>query len=531
MNQTPAPAGPSDQSNRKSNRGGARAGAGRKSLDSKIAAAVTNAFGAFPSADRWAPGRTYVYYPLTSANAEHDRQTRLEIARKALALYNASGVAVRAIDGPARAAVGIGMRPYPATSSTDFNKAVSLRFAQGPESDCRFFDAARQVNYHEACDLLVRGASLVGDMFWQKLRASDGTTRVRLIEGIFVGNEWRNESRNYDQSKWTDGAMLDELGAVKMWRVLKTPEGEKAADVPASELMQFKRTRRAGGVRGVSALAVAANHIHDVVDIVAFTKRSYKIGSEFPFAFYSERGPGVLGVIDSATDTTTGAETRTLSQRGQSGILTLRPGEKVEQLPNQLPGETFSPFMSELRREIAEGVGAPYNVLFNIGEIGGANNRWVLVEYQFLLDEIQWQLISQFCRPWYQDWIWHEIEAGYFDGIQVPDDWYAVTFGTPAKPTVDNGRDGKLLLDQIEAGFMPEDYAHGLFGRDPAEMERLRIETILRRRRLIAETNARLQPGEDPIEYDEVFAKAPASSAPPETMPHEPSNQDSTPQK
>lgn len=515
MNQPPASVPASPQSTGNQTRGGKRPGAGRKSLDSKLTAAIVNAFGAFPSADRWAPGRTYIYAPVVEPNREHDSGTRLEIARKARALYNASGIAVRAIDGPARAAVGVGMVPRPATSSPAFNEAVTARFRQGPECDARFFDAARQVNYHEALDLVLRQAWVDGDVFWQKLRASDGSSRCRLVEGTFVGNVERT-ARGFDQDRWTDGALLDSLGGVSQWRVLNRPGGDAYTDVPADQLLQVKRTRRAGGVRGVSVLAIAANHIHDLQDIVSFTKAGYKLGSQFPFSITSERGAGVLGTIAASTDTTTGVETRTLQQRADAGAMLLKPGEKVEHHANPLPGETFSPFTMELRREIAEGVGAPYNVLYNLAEIGGANNRWVLVEYQFLLDEIQWMLISQFCRPWYLDWVWHEIEAGYIDVSIVPDDWWNVLFTTPAKPTVDNGRDGKLMLDQMKAKFLPDDYVHSLFGRDGAEMDALKLETLLRRRKLIDDANALIGPDGEPLTVEEVFeehALAPAEAA------------------
>lgn len=517
MIQTPDSDSPAGKSNPKSKRGGARAGAGRKPAAARLATEIRNALGAFPSADRFSPQRTYVYYPLLTADKEHDAGTRLEIARKARALYNASGTAVRAIDGPARAAVGVGMVPAPCTSSDLFNDRISSSFANGPEIDARFFDAARQVNYHEALDVLLRQALIDGDVFWQKLRATDGTSRVRFVEGVHVGNTPRH-APGFEQSRWTDGAMLDPLGAPMKWRVLREPLSDEFTDVDATDLMQVKRKRRANGIRGVSSLAVAANHIHDMTDIVSMVKHGYKIASNFPFVFYSERGPGVLGAVENSTDTTTGVETRTLQQRAEAGVLTLRSGEKVENLPNQLPGETFTPFMAELRREIAESVGAPHNVLFDISEIGGANNRWVLVEYQFLLDEIQWMLISQFCRPWYLDWLWHEIEAGYLgEPDEIPDDWWKVIFTTPAKPTVDNGRDGKLMLEQIKEGFLPGDYVHALFGRSGRDMDAMQVETALRRRRLLADTNEKLaQQGQPPLTEREVFGSQEQAAQPPD---------------
>ena len=248
-----------------SNRGGRRAGAGRKSLDAQIATAIRNQFGAFPSADPYQPQRTYIYCPLLEPNRELDAGSRLEIARRARALYNRSGPAVRAVDFTARGAVGVGLLPRPRTADPKWNRSVKERFAAGPAIDRRFFDAARQVNYFEALDLLARQTFIDGDVFWQKLRATDGTSRVRIVEGTCVGNSNRRVT-GFSEDQWTDGARLDSLGAVTQWRVLRSPGSEQFTDVPETDLLQVKRPRRAGAVRGVSWLAIAALHLHDLHD-------------------------------------------------------------------------------------------------------------------------------------------------------------------------------------------------------------------------------------------------------------------------
>ena len=415
-------------------------------------------------------------------------------------------------------AVGVGILPQPETSSKDFNEAVKERFKHGPCEDARFFDAARQVNYIEALDLILRQVFIDGDFFWQKLRASDGTSRVRFIEGTYVGNV-RRMAAGFDQTQWTDGARLDPIGAVSQWRVLNRPCGDSYTDlVNDLDMRQIKRCRRANGVRGVSALAVAANHIHDVMDIVEFTKAGHKFGAQFPVAIYSDRGAGILGALQRTSNSGTGNESTALSMLPGAGVAALKPGEKIEKLTNTFPGDTFSPFMQELRREIAEGVGVPYEVLYNLAEVGGANNRWLLVELQYLLDELQWMLITQFCKPYYQDWLWHEMEAGYLPG--APEDWWRVEFSTPPKPTVDNGRDGKLLLEQMREGFMPSDYVHAMFGNNGADMDEKVVEIWTRRRQMELEAGA--QPGEI---FGTLTTRAtPAISAPAAVEPPQPSD-------
>lgn len=497
-----------------SKRGGSRPGAGRKSTSDKLAQQIITALGAFPAADPWQPTRTYIYHPLVEPNRELDSATRLTLAGKARALYNRAGPAVRAIDFTARASVGIGLLPKPRGGDRQWKKKVKARFAAGPAIDPRFFDAARQVNYFEALDLLARQTFIDGDDFWQPLQASDGTTRVRLIEGVNVGNVQRPTSSGFKQDQWTDGARLDPLGAVTHWRVLNRPGGDAYTDVPASDLYQVKRSRRQGATRGVSWLAVAANHLHDLSDIVAFAKHAFKIGAQIPFVVTSDRDIGLGKGLTKSTDATTGQTQSTHDMLGEAGILRLKRGETISGYTNTVPGETFGPFTKELRREIAEGFGCPYNLAFDLTEVGGANNRALLVELQWLLDEVQWMLSSQFIRPWYLRWLWHEIEAGYIDYV---DDWYAMDIATPAKPTVDAGRDGKHLLDQLAAGLLAPDYIQGLFGRDGEDMDELYFECYERRKERLAE----LQKEHPGATLAEVFGEPQEQpAAPPTTPPH-----------
>ena len=85
---SPASDAPATNSKPKSNRGGSRPGAGRKSLTAQLERAIVNAFGAFPSAATWDPNRTYIYAPNVEPNCEHDQLSRERIAAKARARHD-----------------------------------------------------------------------------------------------------------------------------------------------------------------------------------------------------------------------------------------------------------------------------------------------------------------------------------------------------------------------------------------------------------------------------------------------------------
>jgi capsid protein len=463
--------------------------------------------GAFPGAETYQPGRTWIYYPLTDPKRELTGQSRTQLLIKARFLYNAIGLAKRAIEGPSRAAVGTGMSPKWLSKNEKWAENVAAKFNQGPGRDPRAFDAAGRVNFYNSQAAILDQAALDGDVFAQPLQASDGSIRARFIEGTFVGNSGRT-APGFDEKFWFDGVRTNTLGLPIAYRVLREPGSDQFTDVPAEEMWHIKRAGRLGYVRGPSALATACNHLHDLMDITAFLKHSYKTAAQFPFAIITERGAVTMGAgLSMAKNSVTGQTEKTMQMRGESGVPVLLPNEKLESNNITIPGETFDPFSGYLIRDIAWGRGVSPEVLWNITGTGGATSRQALVEAEIFYDSERDIFIYGFGIPYVRAWTFAEIEAGR---IPFQEDWSLIDFNRPAKQTVDNGRDGKLLMEQIQAGFLNSDYAHELFGRDGAEMDRQAIRTHLRRIKMVEEEATKA--GVD-IDVDEVFPSAQGSVA------------------
>lgn len=442
--------------------GGKRNGAGRKPKNV--------AFEGAP--DQY--GRTFIYFPCNDGQLEMRPYDRQKLLTKSRWLVNNFGLAARAVDGVARYTVGRGICPQARTSKRDWNQEVEEAFESKCGTSSFGFDVAAQVNFYEAQSLIVRQFLTDGDFFAQLMRSEAGSGMMMFIPGDVC------QSR-YDDKIFQDGVRIDPLGRPREYKFISDYEKQTFSTIPAEDVIQFKRLHRVGYLRGVPALRHAVNHMHDMTDILSFTKGSFKLASQVAFILESpEAGRIAMGSnvikIQKALSSGGTAEVTHDKVYPLAGHVQMKPGERLTPLQNPHPGQSFDPFMSFLIRDIAWGVGISPELLWNITTTGGANARLVLASDQMLFEELQQLLINQFCRRFWIFWLWHEIKAGR---ISYPgDDWWKHTWILPARLTVDFTKDGKLLADLCDRGLLSPDRYYGMQGLD-AETEEL---DVIRRR-------------------------------------------------
>lgn len=451
--------------------GGKRAGAGRKPKPQNVA------FEGAP--DQY--GRTFIYMPCAAEHElqQYDRQRLLEKGRW---LYNNFGLAARPIDGVARYVVGRGISPQARTANRDWNQMAEDAFESKCGTAAFGFDVAAQVNFYEAQTLIVKQFLTDGDFFAQLLLSSTGAGLARFIGGEYCQSDFRDK-------RYQDGVLVNALGRPISYKFVKDIQKQEYTTVPAEDLIHIKRIHRHGYVRGVSALCRAINHLHDMADILAFTKGSFKLASQIGLVIETaEAGKFGLGAnvkkittSDGSGSTTTIGHDRMYPLAGHVG---LKPGEKIHTLANAHPGATFEPFMNYLIRDISWGVGVSPEVLWDLTTTGGAVVRGVLQSDQICFEELQDLLVNQFCRRFWIFWLWHEIQAGRLP--HPGDDWWKHSWLYPARMTVDFTKDGKLLADLVDRGLLSPERYYGMQGLD-AETEELDVIRRRARRKVMVE--------------------------------------------
>ena len=482
---------------RKSNRGGFRPGAGRKPkvIENKAFEATGTS-----------QGRTLIYMPGVEAKRELTSFDLTELRLKSRWLQNNFGIAARAIDGVARYTVGTGLSPQARTKNRDWNKKAEESFESKCGTAAFGFDVSGQVNFYEAQNLIVRQVLGDGDFFSQLMRSESGAGMMRFIGGEYIGGGAFERDQT---SQWSNGIRLDGMGKPTVYRVQSGIFGTDSTDVPAADMIHFKRVHRHGYVRGVPALAHAVNHLHDMSDILAFTKGSFKLASQIAFILESAEA-GKVGLGQNLVKQTAGNGQVTIDNMYPlAGHVQTKPGEKITTLANPHPGASFEPFMNYLIRDISWGIGISPEILWAIAGIGGANTRYVLADAQVFFQELQQLLVNQFCSRFWVFWIWHEIEAGR---LSYPgEDWWRHDWIPPGRITVDFTKDGKLLADLVDRGLLSSERYYGMQGLDADTEEENVIRRMATRKKMVSMIAA-----EQGVELSvaECFPAAPGSSAP-----------------
>jgi capsid protein len=448
-----------------SNWGGKRPNSGRKVISNS----------AFEGA-REDYGRTFIYMPEYTEQ-EMEPYDLCRLRGKSRWLINQYGLPARAIDGVAQYTVGKGICPQARTANRLWNQQAEDAF----ESKCGTagfgFDVAGQVNFYEAQDLIVKQVLTDGDFFAQLMLSGSGSGMCRFVSGEYCKTKIYN-------GEFYDGVKVNKFGKPIEYQFITDVEKQVYQVIPAEDIIHFKRLYRQGYVRGVPALRHAVNHLHDMTDILAFTKGSFKLSSQIAFILESGEA-GKVGLGANVVKVTQGNGTVTHDKMYPlAGHVQLKAGERLTPLKNEHPGESFDPFMAYLTRDICWGIGVSPEILWAIAGIGGANTRYVLADAQVFFSKLQQWLINVFCRRFYVYWLWHEIQAGR---LSYPgNDWWRHQWLCPERVTVDFTKDGKLLADLVDRGLLSPERYYGMQGLD-AETEELDVIRRRARRKVMVE--------------------------------------------
>ena len=482
----------------KSKRGGKREGAGRpkKATNFGVADGVSS------------PQRMWIYSPTLDASKSLTSSARIEQTKKSFFLYENIGLAARAVDGIAKF-VGP-LIPQAKTADEKWNRMAEQAFEDACGNSPFGVDVAKQVNFYDAQELLVKQMALAGDCFWQKQTSNSGRALFRIIPGENVGSSHADV-----KDGWLDGVKLSKLGAPTRYRVLKSPGSyTEYNEISADDLTRVGRIDRVGQVRSRPWLHRAADNLQDASEIVSYEKMSCKLGASLAYIITSPEA-GSIGLGSSLQKQQTGSGTPITKDAMMEGsvIPQLKPGESITSLNNQHPSANLDIFLKYLRRDIAHGFNIPASVLFDPEEAGGATMRFAMEDAAKTISRIQDIIITSFIAPFWRFWVWQEIQAGRLPMPNNGSDWWRMEATAPMKVSVDIGRDGRLYSDMLLRGqISPQDF-YNMQGKDHDKVLDDTIRAAVRRKKRVAEIAK--EEGVI-ISTIEVFPPAPGSPIPPE---------------
>lgn len=273
---------------------------------------------------------------------------------------------------------------------------------------------------------------------------------------------------------WHEGIKLDRFRRHLAYGV-RDGDGEKVRIISARDAFWYGHPDALGRVRPPTILARAINHLVDVSEIVADWKLSIKIAAQLGLVMKKQlpgsSGYGAQGfftgvrnerVTPAAADETEeggggapasdGSDDKDLKVEdfyAGGGVASLPPGMDLVTIQDDRPHPNALALLDFMIRDVAWGVGASPELVYNISGLRGASNRWAGADLGRWIGSRLLRKRS-FMRRFCGVWAAKEIREGRVPAPAGGKFW-RVDCIPQADLTVDKGRDGKLNIDLVGA--------------------------------------------------------------------------------
>lgn len=375
--------------------------------------------------------RTPLPYNVTDSNVTLNKGVRRRLLGYARWMYANSGTVMGAINDMARYSVGSGLKPQSLAGD------VSQEYEEYFHEWAKVADVAGVFNFWQMQRLASIRMDVDGDLGF--LMVSGSFPQLQLIESHVIESQ--------DNTLFAhDGVRASKAGRPVAYSL---KDGDKYRSVSANDFILVYDPDRVQQLRGMTALAHAADHIRDQMEILDYEKIGVKMNSAVGLAIKTEGGIADDGeaLIESGY---AAADTGTVPyETFEPGMVKrLRVGESIESFMSNRPNATFTGFIEHLTREVSLGLGLPYEFVVDPAKQGTAS-RFILEKAQRRFEERQNTVCSKLCnRVW--GWV---ISNGIKRGdLPKSNAWYKVRWQSPKKITVDYGRESKAHADALKLG-------------------------------------------------------------------------------
>jgi len=424
--------------------------------------------------------RTRIHTTLSDTDQTNSAFVRREHAGIARHLYANDGMTRGLINDISRYTVGCGMKPQGTSRSQDWNDAAEDYWEEwGYRADYN-----RRNHFGRLQFLWQVGEIRDGDIGIALVRDEQGGPQVQSIRGHRIGNFGE------DTVGLKDGVRLDGSDRPMSYRVRTTADPKNGdpgfREIPSNSFILFCEPQETDADRGLTALHHAINHVRDKKDTIGFEKTAIKNLSAFTAVLKTKSGTTDADDWNEDAATSTDPTNITLAQMQSGQIPVISTEEDLQAFRSDRPSPAFMGFLEFLIREIAAGLGIPYEFAWNSEKIGGAVVRFVLEKAQRRFDERQKHFATKVLQR-----IWGYVIADAIARGRLPDDprKFIVEWQPPAAITVDAGRDGNSDRQDVLMGLMSESDHYAMRGLDRRRKRNL-IENeaddlLLRAKRLV----------------------------------------------
>lgn len=397
-------------------------------------------------------------------------------------LFENVGMVRGAIRDRATYAVGNAFTPTPAIQDSGLQKAYIDFFQEWAKAP----DVTGRCNFQGLLKLVSIAIDRDGDLGCLFVETPGGYPKLRLVESHNIGSKYG------DQDAY-DGVLTDRVGRARAYRVFTSRD--KTRDFSALNMALIYEPDRADELRGKSSLAHAINDLLDRQEILDAEKFAVKIGSKLALVLHTDES-AETEFFGEQTEQQSGTTTLTLEKLMSGAIPRLQAGEDLKAFEHNRPSNTFSGFLEDLIRNVALGLGMPFEFVWDPSKLNGTGNRVILEKVDRSIQERQ-ATLTRFANR-----VWSYVCGRAFIRGDLPavEGWNRVSWQMPKKLSIDPGRDGRQALEEIKFGIRSSQQVAAERGIDIEDIERQKVDEA---RRLV--THAELLSKETGKTFDFCF--------------------------
>lgn len=352
-------------------------------------------------------------------------------------------------------------------------KVIREQFCQ--RVDLKGHDFATML-YHLAHMLIRDGEYFVLLTEWQT-----GWPAVQIIPCHRIGqreNEEYVDSGPYKGLMIRDGVIMNKQRVPVAYRFL-ADDPDEDVEISARSLIHEHDTDYPEAIRGLPAISHGLNDGRDALQAHEWERLKMLAVSAHTLIEHTETGvpdEDPRGHFDSSgnalAQNAAGEITTNTLFGGIYKTVKAGTGYKLEAMEHKTPGDVWESFGDRLIRKVSAGVPWPMSWIWDGHKAqGGTAERRDIMQARRTIEDMQATLEKTARRI-----IGYAYQKLRKKGrVESSGDWYRWSFNKPPKPTIDDGRVSKALIEQHRAGWISDADMLNEMGKDHDEYWRDRF--------------------------------------------------------
>jgi len=420
--------------------------------------------GAFQETLAPGPDRANVMALITGDSRLYiTRRTRQALNQKAEWLWNNFGIVKEGVATIGRHTVGKGMSLQIDSEDTEWNELAEQDFenyALTPER-C---DLAGRRTFYEAQTTAIEQRVIRGEFFAALAENPewDNEPCFQIYDSEEIGQPLGRDST---MPTVVDGVELNkDSRAVAYW--LKDWNTKQFSHrIERARMLHWYKPHATNQTRGITDFAQAVNPLVDIHELKRLATRSGKAQQIFAVMMKGmKKRPkrGALGAIENAGRKDDGTPDPDSSQLEEivgaaGGGIFYADDENadIKLVTSDSPSPLVEAFITDLlMRDALAAAGLPSEFIWNPSKLGSANQRFILARADLFFQIMGDRLIDRFNRPIAFRYLSHRVEAKKLRECKDKNWWMRMSWQAPERITIDNGRDGKMLIELLANGMI-----------------------------------------------------------------------------